>query len=150
MIIMGFAYDVQETHHHVRTILDGIGNLSRLDHVIACDMKLLQILCGQQSAASKHPCSYCQFECGTIDRAPSSRAAEDSGIKPAKPREVEKILQQKARPDKLLQSEFPPLLKGDKNLLMLDKVPPMELHLLLVNHIHDDLVSQWPQDDQWH
>jgi hypothetical protein len=44
-----------------------------------------------------------------------------------------------------------PLFRDDDSLLVFDKAPPPELHLMLgiVNHMYTAVVAEWPEIEQW-
>ena len=60
-MLVALSEGLPENFENVRQILSLI-KLDKVNFVVSCDMKLANILCGLQSHASTHPCSWCNTE----------------------------------------------------------------------------------------
>ena len=116
--------------------------------VISWDLKIADILCGILSHSSKHPCYWCNIdldnisECG-VSRSfgsiqESYRAFVSAGSKFKMAKDFDNTI-------------HPPLINIEDSRLILDIIPPMELHLLLgiVNHLFKNLSELWSGGKQW-
>ena len=150
-MLVALSQDTPETYQNVKQIfgLVKIHEKSLLDSlVISCDLKLANILCGIQSHSSKHPCCWCEAENPNLIRCGHPRTfgqirkqfAEfmKSGGDIRKSRDFKNVVHL-------------PLLDFHDDMLVLEAIPPMELHLLLgvVNHLFKNLCDLWPDAKQW-
>ena len=111
-------------------------------------MKLANNLCGLKAHSSSHSCTWCTAEnsnlanCGTqrtfgsLKQSFHAFSAADSNTKNAK---------------KFGNVIYEPILSLGNSALVMDLIPPMELHLLLgvVNHYFKVLKDVWPKADDW-
>ncbi|XP_047125706.1 uncharacterized protein LOC124807639 isoform X1 [Hydra vulgaris] len=137
----------QENYNNVKVILSLL-DIQEVNFVISCDMKLANILCGLQAHSSSHPCTWCTAEssnlvnCGTLRTFGSLKqsfhafSAAGSNTKNAK---------------KFRNLVHESVLSLEDSALVIDLIPPMELHLLLgvVNHLFKILKNLWPKADEW-
>ena len=146
-LIVAIVKDVPETYATVKVMMDQI-HVEDVSFVISCDLKTANILCGIQSHSSKHPCCWCNIdsdnlsECG-VSRSfgsiqESYRAFVSAGSKFKMAKDFDNTI-------------HPPLINMEDSRLILDIIPPMELHLLLgiVNHLFKNLSELWPGAKQW-
>nr|XP_047138903.1 uncharacterized protein LOC124814863 [Hydra vulgaris] len=141
--LVAVAEGVQENYSNVKLILSLI-SISEINFVVSCDMKLANIICGLQSHASAHPCTWCTVESSnlanqgtlrtfrSLKQAHKTYTAAGSDIKKAK----------------LFGNVIhDPILSLDDDALVLDLIPPMELHLLLGvgNYLFKILTDLWPK-----
>ena len=148
LIILAIVPGASESNENVRTILRSL-NISSISFCLCSDLKLSNICVGKQSHASKFPCTWCSatapyendaplYTLGQIRRNVS--AFRDAGMPLRKAQFYENCVQM-------------PLLEGPDSALVLDLIPPPELHLMLgvVNKIFDSLNEKWGEDRayQW-
>ena len=111
------------------------------------DLKVIGNLTGIQQASAKHPCPYCHWV---------SNYGAGNSSKPAKPAKTrtfgsnrsnyEKWMKKGANRKKAMDFfncvELPLVAYDDKDLIM-DKLPPPELHIFtgIVNHMYDGMLS---------
>ena len=60
IMIIGAVHGVDENYSNVKTLLEKLDLESIGDHPFAVDIKMMLILCGKQSASSRHSCPYCE------------------------------------------------------------------------------------------
>lgn len=129
LLILALVDNTQENYDNVLKVWSLL-NLNDLDEsvTIATDLKLANILVGIMSHASLFPCTWCfapkaeLIECGeyrTLGECISNSSAfEENGSK-------------KKKANNYKNSIHPPIFTGDDNDLVLDVIPPPQLHLLL-------------------
>lgn len=139
--------DIPETYENLKTLIDLI-QWNDVLFFISCDMKVANLLCGIQSHSSKHPCCWCNISSenlsscgesrtfGSIKQSFSNFISSGAQIKFAK--NFENVIHQ-------------PLINFEDEKLVLDVIPPMELHLFLgiVNHLFKCLLEIWPKAQEW-
>ena len=116
--------------------------------IISFDLKLANILCGIQSHSSKHPCCWCDASspnlqnCGHLRTFGEVRTQHSEFIR--------------AGGDLRKSKDFKnvvhlPILDFPDDKLVLEAIPPKELHLLLgvVNHLIKTLYDLWPKAKEW-
>ena len=150
-MLVALSQDTPETYQNDKQIfgLIKIHEKFLLDSlVISCDLKLANILCGIQSHSSKHPCCWCEAENTNLIRCGHPRTSGQirkqfaefmkSGGDIRKSRDFKNVVHL-------------PLLNFHDDMLVLEAIPPMELHLLLgvVNHLFKNLCDLWPDAKQW-
>ena len=146
-MLVAIGEELPENYNNVRQLWSLI-QAGSSEFVISCDMKLANILCGLQSHASSHPCSWCTVEsqrlstCGELRTLGSLRnlyqGFRQSGCDIKKARAFGNVVHE-------------PIISGKTDSLVLELIPPMELHLLLgvVNHIYKTLKTAWPRATEW-
>ena len=158
LMIIGIIEDVQESYDNLKVILDQIdfealGN-DCCYNSYAFDMKVANIFLGLGTAASKYPCPWCEVskdKFATFTRffmemkLRDPKSIRDHALK------YQSAVSEKQSKKKLSSADFYsceriPLIPGttDDSTLVLDLVPPMELHLMLgiVNGLYDYLDMQ--------
>ena len=145
IFIISIAENISETHKNIQKILKPLC-LEKIKFIVACDLKIANLLCGIQSHASKHPCCYCDVssdflqECGELQTFGSlrtlSKMFNESKAKDAK---------------QFYNCTKDPLLPEEDSARVLDVIPPPELHLLIgvVNHLFSGMKKLWPQASEW-
>ena len=118
--------DVPETYNNLKVLLDMI-DIDTVQFVIACDLKLCNILLGLQGHTSTHCCLYCESQKPWLQTAPtrtlkslnqSYRAYVDNGC----------IIKNAAKYGNVVNK---PLFCDNEDTAIMDIIPPMELHLFL-------------------
>ncbi len=146
-LIVAIAENVPETYENVQELLNLI-QFKDVSFCISCDLKMANIICGIQSHSSKHPCCWCNIDSDNLSECGTSRSfgsmkekleafvAAGSDTKSAK--NFDNVI-------------HPPLINMADSVLILDVIPPMELHLLLgiVNHLFKNLSELWPGAKEW-
>ena len=61
--MLAYAEGIQENYHNL-TIICQILKLNKLKHVVAADLKLLNILMGLSGHGGKYACIYCEGQIG--------------------------------------------------------------------------------------
>ena len=116
---------VDETYDNVKTILEKV-DLSGVSFGMSCDLKMCLCLCGKQAASSKHPCPFCH---GVV---PFEEEAERTTIGSLNKLYLEYIeagaVLKNAKDFKNVTRK--PLLCGDPDELVMDKINLPELHIM--------------------
>jgi hypothetical protein len=136
LFLLAVASKVPESYSNVKSLLAAL-NLSSLDYLTTLDLKLCNIVSGIQSASSTFPCYICEAKKPFLEESPlrtlgmiranASQFHEDgANFKDAKHY-------------KSCVNE--PLFDQPGDTLMIELMPPPELHLMLgiVNRIYDAL-----------
>ena len=146
-MLVALSEGLPENFENVRQILSLI-KLDKVNFVVSCDMKLANILCGLQSHASTHPCSWCNTESKHLSQSGSLRTL---GSLVACYQEFAKSGGDIKKARSFGNVVHEPLLSGSENKLILELIPPMELHLLLgvVNHMYKAMTEVWPNVVKW-
>ena len=146
-LLIAIGEDVPESYDNLKKILHLI-DLSNVYFVISCDLKVANILCGIQAHSSKHPCCWCNVSSDSLQNCGSPRTFQTladqyhnfiaAGGQLSKAKEFDNVV-------------HPSLLEIPGSTLIIDVIPPMELHLMLgiVNHLFQQLQSIWPQCKEW-
>ena len=146
-MLVALSEGLPENFENVRQILSLI-KLDKVNFVVSCVMKLANILCGLQSHASTHPCSWCNTESKHLSQSGSLRTL---GSLVACYQEFAKSGGDIKKARSFGNVVHEPLLSGSENKLILELIPPMELHLLLgvVNHMYKAMTEVWPNVAKW-
>ena len=148
LIILGMVEDVCESYDNLKTMINLTG-LQNFNFANAFDMKLANTFLGLSTAASSHPCPWCE-------QGKKDFANKDTFLTGGKLRTLSSIREnslkyqtaaekhkgkQKLSSAAFFNCEQKPLCDLDGTTLVLDVLPPMELHLLLgvVNGLYDHL-----------
>ena len=146
-LLVAVAEEVPQNYNNVRKILNLIYP-EGAHFLISCDLKLANIICGLQSHSSSHPCTWCEVDSKDLSACGSPRifgslrkcfkAFQDNGQDYKRAKDFKNVVHE-------------PLLSSPDNVLVLDFIPPMELHLLLgvVNHLFRALKEEWLKADEW-
>jgi len=145
LFIVSIVEDVTESHANIGSLLKNL-NLEKVNLVVACDLKVANILCGIQSHSSMHPCCFCDV-------------SKDNLVHCGKPRTFGSLKQfsqkYQASSSKSAKDFYncvnEPLLLHKDDTRVIDIIPPPELHLLLgvVNHLYSGLKAIWPMVEEW-
>ena len=146
-LLIAISEGMPETYENIQNLLK-LTQSNSIHFVLFCDMKVANIICGIQSHASKHPCCWCDADssklglCGSLRIFGGIKKAHQEFI--AHGNDVKKAKQF----GNVIHS---PLLNFPDESLILDAIPPMELHLLLgvVNHLYKNLSNIWPECKNW-
>ena len=148
-IIIAIAENVSETYENIKTIL-GLINPHNVDFIVSCDMKMANILCGIQSHSSKHPCCWCNISSDNLSNQGSERTFNTII------QHFEKFMEEKGGSLKFAKEyenavHIPLLDEPTQGGKVIERIPPMELHLLLgiVNHMFKGLIKCWPDGEFW-
>ena len=143
------AQNTPESYHNVKAILNLIQVQEEFQKdSFSCDLKLANFLCGIQSHSSKHPCCWCDDSSpnlqncrhlrtfGEIRRQHSEFIREEGDLRKSK--DFKNVVHL-------------PILDFPDDKLVLEAIPPMELHLLLgvVNHLIKTLCDLWSKANEW-
>ena len=146
-LIIAVSEDLQENYSNVSQIFELI-NMRDQDFVLSCDLKLANIICGLQAHSSAHPCTWCESSAKdllnqgklrtfqSLDQNVSLFNAAGSNIKRARD---------------CMNVVHSPVFDLAGGTLVLDFIPPMELHLLIgtFNHLFAALLKVFPQGTLW-
>ena len=149
--LIALAQNTPENYHNVKAILNLIQvqeECQKDSLVISCDLKLANILCGIQSHSSKHPC--CWYDASSPNLQNCGHLRTFGEIR----RQYSEFI--RAGGDLRKSKDFKnvahlPILDFPDHKLVLEAIPPMELHLLLgvVNHLIKTLCDLWPKAKEW-
>ena len=145
IFIIAIVEDISETFYNISQIL-GLIKTKDILHLMVCDLKVANILCGLQGHASKHPCCFCEV-------------AKESLHQDAAPRtlgSLRKNFEAYKSSGKPLAADFQncihePIFSGSDETEILDVLVPPELHLLLgiVNHLFQGMKRIWNAASTW-
>ena len=149
LIILAICEDIPENYHNLKSIL-AIMDLDRISFINALDMKLALILFGLSGASATFPCVWCDLTKNNFldkDRKESRELRTIGSIKENAKRYQEAAkthsgsTKLSAAAYKSCQHE--PLWELDDSTVIIDVLPPMELHLLLgiVNRLCNHLIQ---------
>ena len=149
LLVIGIVEAVCENFNNTKTLMDLI-NLNSISFSSSVDMKMANCLLGLGTAASTYPCPWCEQPKKTFasDLAGSYNLRSFASIK-ANAEKYMAAVEQYQGQSKLSSAKFlscerlPLLIVPDDDQLVIDALPPMELHLFLgvVNHIYNHLDS---------
>lgn len=140
LFIIGMA-NVQENYHNVKALWSTIG-IKNCEGTTATDLKLANILAGLMSHSSTHPCTYCIAKSGGLIESGELRTIGDisenyanwleSGGAPSTAKEFKNCVNE-------------PIISDNIDDLILDLIPPPELHLMIgiVNTLFDHMVKEF-------
>ena len=145
VFILSIVQDISESYSNLSQLLK-ILEVQKIKALIACDLKVANLLCGIQAHSSKHPCCYCVInsdnlaDCGELRTFGSLRQDTFS---------YKSSNQKKAKLHNNSVNE--PILPEEDHTTVLSIIPPPELNLLLgvVNHLFVGLKKVWPIAEQW-
>ncbi len=144
LMIIGLVQNVPDDYDNVTAVLGALNYMGGLDFCTASDLKLSACLVGKQMLSCTFNCIWCEG-CApwkteekllTLGRAKELVGQFDKAGRPWK------------KAMKFQNSVNKPLLQGPPDTLILDLLPPPELHLMLgvVNKIFDKLNEEWGED----
>ena len=136
---------VQERYENIRTLVELL-KLNELKSVIAADLKLINVLTGISSYSGKYSCAWCEGE--------STLSSGDLRTFGSIKQHYQNFVNAGSNMKKMMAFKnviHSCLLDYDDKELVLDVVPPPELHLLMgvVNKIVDLLIKVWPGVLDW-
>ena len=146
-MLVAVSEALPENYENVRQIWSLI-HAEEIKAFVICDLKLANILCGLQAHSSSHPCTWCNVDNKSLEMAGTLRTLGslresfesfmNSGSIYAKAKETGNVVHL-------------PIISGSNETLILDIVPPPELHLLLgvVNQLFRMLQAVWPDANTW-
>ena len=143
LLILAIVSKVQENHENVSQILQALDMSSLQKFKIAADQKLINILCGLQGHSSTYPCPWCIGKSPWTEKASlrtvgmlknDSRKFKESGSNLKNAKQFFNVVNT-------------PLIIGEDDDLVIDLIPPPELHLLLrpFNYIWNNLSDKWKE-----
>ena len=151
-IILAAVENIKETYENVKLIFSKLGNLDRVKFYICSDIKLLNIIIGIKSCASKHPCPYCDI----LDKLSLHDIKQDSNLRTINSIKCSASAYKQTGSNKKDPKMYDsclddPLTPGDDNEYILDICPPPELHLLLgiVKHVYEKMFKEWCDVALW-
>ena len=122
--ILGLVQNLPENYENVRKLLEVI-DIGSIQHHLACDMKLQNILCGIQGHSATHPCIYCT---GSKPWNKPGELRTLGGI-----REQAKKFENASKSKKVAKNFFncvhEPIIAGEDDEKIIDILPLPELHL---------------------
>lgn len=145
--LVAVSEGLSENHANIQKVWS-LAQIEKVEHTIACDMKVANILVGLQSHSCTHPCPWCDVDakelhlCGTLRTLGNVKAKYQTFLRSGGDSKMAKFFGNVVHE---------PIISGSDDKLILDLIPPMELHLLLgiVNHLFKALIHLWPMADQW-
>ena len=145
IFIIAIIEDIPENFFNISKIL-GLLNIDKIHHMIVCDLKVANILCGLQGHASKHPCCFCEVPSDKLHEAGPPRTLGS----------LQQNFEAFKASGKRLAADFKnsvnePIIQGSDQNQVLDVLAPPELHILLgvVNHLFQGLKKIWNQASLW-
>ncbi|KAJ6639768.1 hypothetical protein Bhyg_12515, partial [Pseudolycoriella hygida] len=144
LFIIGVAPSVQENYSNVSLLWSKIHINEFLD-TIATDLKLANILTGIMPHSSTYPCTYCVGQKGNLGERAALRTIGNIVMNHAKWKADGEI---KSNAKKYANCIHEPIFSGESEKLILDIIPPPELHLMLgvVNTIFDHMLGNFADE----
>lgn len=148
LFILAIVQDLQENYHNVLTLWTLLQLTSSLYTFAIMDLKLANIMIGLMSHSCAHPCTWCNISKDRLDQKGELHTLGkirtmfssfiDSGSDRAKAKHYGNFI-------------HTPIFNNTDDTLVLDIIPPPELHLLLgaVNHLFINLEKIWPDAIKW-
>ena len=145
IFILLIAEEITENYSNIAFFLQQL-NLENIKLIIACDLKVANILCGIQSHASKHPCCFCDVN---SDNLLQSGALRTFGSLRYYSEQFKSSTSKQAK--LFFNCTKEPLIQEENETRVIDIIPPPELHLLIgvVNHLFGGLKTAWPFAENW-
>ena len=148
LLILAITENVCENYNNLKLILDLVG-IPDFDCVHAMDMKAANSFLGVGTASSTYPCTWCHmkkvdfgkdellFVGGTLRTLGSIRQNAKAYSKAVSKHKGKAKLTSAP----YFNCEHPPICNKEDSTLVLDSVPPMELHIYLgaINKLYDHL-----------
>ena len=146
-MLVAVVEELPETFENVCQIWSLI-QVDWVNAIVACDLKLANILCGLQAHSSSHPCYWCSIDFTNQEKAGALRILGSLRESYKSFLSAGSILAKAKHTGNVVHL---PILSGADDTLILDIFPPPELHLLLgvVNHIVQKMKSVWPNAEIW-
>ena len=144
-ILVAVSEDLPETHSNIEQIWSLI-YANGLKLILACGMKVANIICGLQTHSTMHPCTCCDVKPKCLAKSGNLRTL--GSIKSS----LESFQQSSGLvPNaKLFGNDIRnPIISGPENVLLFEIIPPIELHLRscnslgIVNHLFKILKTAW-------
>ena len=158
LFLLALAPDTKESYANMKLILDALKVFeSNNDFSIASDMKLYSILLGIQPHSSTYPCIWCEGKKCEYDPNAAlrtlGRCREYAKKFKLAVAEAELNGKKAPLPKEFMCCENDPLLPGPDYTLVLDILPPPELHLMtgVSFHIFKGIAKEMGEDSayQW-
>lgn len=135
LLILALVPDLPEKYQYVLVLWRNLLKLKDLDAVVACDLKMANILVGIMAHSSSNPCPYC-------DVMKKNLATDQGNL-----RTIANIRQNLAKPiGERLSCINDPLIPGNPEKPIFLSVPPPPLHIMLgvVNTIFKAVEKIYP------
>ena len=146
VIVLAFVKDIPENHRNLQILFQKT-NLNDMKFSLASDLKLLNIIVGLSSHGGKHSCLYCEGELSSIGELRTFNSLKER---------FESYTQNGSKTGsmKLYKNVIHPcLLDEEGEKLVLEVIPPPELHMLMkiVTEVGDILrlepdIATWLKD----
>lgn len=145
LLVLAHVDNIQERYENIRTLVELV-KLNQLKTFIAADLKLINVLLGISSHSGKFSCAWCESEC-TLS---SGKLRTFGNIQ----QHYQDFVDAGANLKNMMAFKnviHSCLLEYDDEQLVLDVIPPPELHLLMgvVNKILDLVIKVWPEVLDW-
>lgn len=127
LIILALVQSCQENYENVNLLFSAV-NISNLGATFAVDLKMANILAGIMSHSSMYPCTWCDAAQHQLGEAAVLRTIGSIIDNYNKWKDAGAV---KDNAKHFMNCIHEPLLKGDQDTLILDIIPPPELHLLI-------------------
>ena len=136
--------EIYENVHQVWSLV-GCGDVKLF---VACDLKMVNILYGLQAHSSSHPCAWCDIDAQNLEDAGTLRTLGSLRESFQAFRQSGGVLAKAKLTSNVVHN---PIISGPNDKLILDIIPPPELHLLLgvVNLLYKMLKGVWSEAETW-
>lgn len=144
LFILALAQSTQENYENVLQLWSAI-NINNFDGTIATDLKLANIMTGIMSHSSMHPCTWCVANKNNLSERGPFRTIGNVVQNCNDWCDAGKI---KAYANQYMNCINPPIFKKDENTIILDIIPPPELHLMLgvVNTLFNHMLEEFKDE----
>lgn len=148
LLIIGIVPCVQENYENAAYLWSHL-NINAFEGTIATDLKLANILVGVMSHSSLHPCCWCYAKKGNLKQCGEYRTVANI---------MKNYMEwydaggDKKNAKKYQNCINPPVIQTGQDTLILDVIPPPELHLLLgvVNTLFSNMMEEFKTEaDNW-
>ncbi len=147
LFIIGLIPDIPENYENMEIIFNEL-KIHQVKFIIATDLKLANIILGLSAHGAVHSCSWCEANSREWSKGGNLRSL--GRIRECFQRFCNSGANLK-NAQHFLNCIHLPLLLLDDTTLVLDIIPPPELHLLLgaFNHLYDGLEEDWKGASEW-
>ena len=146
LMVIAAAPGVEENWYNIKCILDKLEVASLRTCLLSVDMKVQLLLCGKQTASSKHPCPYCECKAPFICTCPRNTLGSlkthytnymAAGCKKSMAKNFNNCIN-------------PALLQGPPDLQVIEFLTFPELHVMTgtVGHLVNNMIKAFPEGEE--
>ena len=127
LIILAVGFKIPENYTNVLRIMELVG-INRFTATFSCDLKMVNMILGLQSAGATFSCPYC--ECDSSNWNADARLRTFGNIR-AYQRNWTQQSGQRSQLSKFMNCEFEPLIEGENHQYTIEVVVPPQMHIFM-------------------